>query len=154
MSYNHEADLEYFKRNQTEFVKKYNGLELVIKDCNLINAFDSLGDAYDYGCRFLGAGNFTIQHCIPGEEAYTINSPYIESAANAQAYFQSYRGLCNLRVKYANFMSEGFEQMHLNDVITPEWVQKKIAFWAKVRDYWKNKFEESKQKEDQYFHIG
>lgn len=154
MSYNHEADLEYFKRNQDELVKKYNGLELVIKDCNLINAFDSLSDAFDYGCKFFGAGNFTIQHCIPGEEAYTINSPYIESAANAKAYFETYRGLCNLRVQYANFMSEGFEQIEFHKTFDKEWTQKNIAFWAKVRDYWKNKLEESRRREDKYFHKG
>ena len=80
-----------------------------------------------------------------------ISVPRAEMCSNALLFYDAFRGLCRMRIKYAQFMSEGFEQMHLNDVITPEWVQKEIAFWAKVRDYWKNKLALSYEWEKKYF---
>lgn len=71
MDYNHDDDLEFFKANQDDLVKKYNGKQLVIRECDVIAAFDSVGEAFDYGCKNYGAGNFSIQHCIAGEGAYT-----------------------------------------------------------------------------------
>lgn len=69
--YNHDDDLEYFKSNQEELVKKFDGKQLVIHKCEVIAAFDSVGEAFDYGCKTYGAGNFSIQRCVAGESAYT-----------------------------------------------------------------------------------
>lgn len=87
---------------------------------------------------------------IPTDEERVVHDPYISASANATAYFQTFRSLCNLRIKYAKFMSEGFEQMEFHKTFDKEWTQKNIAFWAKVRDYWKNKLQESYQKEKDY----
>lgn len=71
MSYNHEEDLEYFKEHQEELVSKYDGKELVIHCREVVASFDNVGDAFDYGCKTFGAGNFSLQNCVAGECAYT-----------------------------------------------------------------------------------
>lgn len=71
MDYNHDEDLEYFKENQDELVGKYDGKQLVIRKCDVVAAFDTVGEAFDFGCKTYGAGNFSIQHCVAGESAYT-----------------------------------------------------------------------------------
>lgn len=71
MDYNHEDDLEFFKANQKELVKQYDGKQLVIRKCDVVAAFDTVGEAFDYGCKNYGAGNFSIQLCVAGECAYT-----------------------------------------------------------------------------------
>lgn len=71
MDYNHDDDLEYFKSNQEELVKKFDGKQLVIHKCDVVAAFDTVGEAFDFGCKTYGAGNFSIQNCVSGESAYT-----------------------------------------------------------------------------------
>ena len=71
MDYNHKDDLEFFKANQEELVKKYDGKQLVLHKCDVIASFDNVGDAFDFGCKTFGAGNFSIQRCVSGESAYT-----------------------------------------------------------------------------------
>ena len=71
MDYNHDDDLEFFKAHQDELVKKYDGKRIVMHKCDVVAAFDSFGDAFDYGCKMFGAGNFSVQNCIAGEGAYT-----------------------------------------------------------------------------------
>lgn len=71
MVYNHDEDLEYFKENQDELVGKYDGKQLVIHEREVVAAFDTVGDAFDFGCKTYGAGNFSIQRCVAGESAYT-----------------------------------------------------------------------------------
>ena len=66
-------------------------------------------------------------------------------------YYDAFRGLCRMRIKYAQFMSEGFEQMNINETITEEWVSKKMKFWAKVKAYWEGKLELSYKWEKDYF---
>ena len=36
-----EKELQYYIDNQNELVSKYNGKFLVIKDCNVLGAYDS-----------------------------------------------------------------------------------------------------------------
>lgn len=71
MDYNQEDDLEFFKANQEALVKKYDGKQLVIHERDVVAAFDTVGEAFDFGCKKYGAGNFSIQNCIAGESAYT-----------------------------------------------------------------------------------
>lgn len=71
MEYNHDDDLEFFKSNQDELVKKYGGKQLVIRKCDVVAAFDTVGEAFDFGCKTYGAGNFSIQKCVAGQSAYT-----------------------------------------------------------------------------------
>lgn len=72
MDYNHDEDLEYFKENQDELVGKYDGKQLVFHERDVVAAFDTVGEAFDFGCKTYGAGNFSIQLCVAGESAYTV----------------------------------------------------------------------------------
>lgn len=66
-----KADFEYFVSNQKELVQKYNGKYIVIKDRQVVGAFDSELDAYADASSKYTAGTFLIQPCRPGEESYT-----------------------------------------------------------------------------------
>ncbi len=67
-----ETEFQYFLDNQDELVKKYDGKFIVIKDKEVIGAYDTFVDAYfitqERGTKL---GTFLIQQCLPGEECYT-----------------------------------------------------------------------------------
>lgn len=67
----HDVALEYFIAHQSELVEKYNGKCLLMRGTEIIGAFDSMNDADLEGIRLFGDGNFSLQNCIPGEEAYS-----------------------------------------------------------------------------------
>lgn len=67
----HAKALNYFIEHQDEFVKKYCGKELLFHGDEFIGAYDSVGEAYSEGLGMFGEGNFSLQTCIPGEDAYT-----------------------------------------------------------------------------------
>lgn len=67
-----EKELEYFKANQDELVKKHNGKILILKDEEICGAYDTTIDAYLDGNKKYGEGSFMIQRCIPGPDAYTV----------------------------------------------------------------------------------
>lgn len=62
---------QYYLDNQDELVKKYDGKYLTIGDNGAIEAFDSENEAYVYGKEEFGLGNFLLQLCTKGQEAYT-----------------------------------------------------------------------------------
>jgi hypothetical protein len=70
-TYSQRADLEWFINNQADLVKRYNGKTLIIRYQAVVGVFDEEFDAYLEGLRRYPAGTFSIQECIPGEEAYT-----------------------------------------------------------------------------------
>lgn len=61
---------DYYLEHQQELVEKYNGKYLVISKGSIV-PFDSENSAYYYGKSKIGLGNFIVQLCTPGEEAYT-----------------------------------------------------------------------------------
>ena len=69
----HKKALDFFIEHQEEFVEKYNGKELLLHGAELVGAFNSISEAYREGISRFGAGNFSLQKCIPGEDAYTVN---------------------------------------------------------------------------------
>jgi hypothetical protein len=69
----HELALNYFIEHQDELCAKYNGKELLMRGAHIIGAFDSVGDAWEEGCRRFNPGEFSLQTCIPGKEAYTVD---------------------------------------------------------------------------------
>ncbi|MCQ2183006.1 MAG: hypothetical protein MJY89_06335 [Bacteroidales bacterium] len=71
MDYSHIDDLEFFKENQDDLVKRFDGKQLVIRLREVVAAFDSVGEAFDFGCITFGAGNFSLQRCVAGECAYS-----------------------------------------------------------------------------------
>lgn len=62
---------QYYLDNQSELVKEYNNKYLVISDNNVVESFDSEDEGYYYAIEKYGLGNFILQLCTPGEEAYT-----------------------------------------------------------------------------------
>jgi len=68
----HESALNYFIEHQEELCEKYNGKELLMRGAHIVGAFDTLHEAAEEGRKLFGAKNFSVQKCIPGEEAYTV----------------------------------------------------------------------------------
>jgi len=66
-----QKELEYFKANQKELVKQYEGKFLVIKDQKVQGAYNTEMDAYREAQKRFELGTFLIQQCLPGEESYT-----------------------------------------------------------------------------------
>nr|DAE42717.1 MAG TPA: hypothetical protein [Caudoviricetes sp.] len=62
---------QYYLDNQDELVKKYDGKYLIICDNNVVNAFSSENEAYMYAKEKYGLGNFLLQLCTKGPEAYS-----------------------------------------------------------------------------------
>ena len=61
----------YYLANQDELLSRYVGKYLVISDKKVIYASNENKEALEKGMEIAGAGNFIIQLCTPGEEAYT-----------------------------------------------------------------------------------
>ena len=61
----------YYLQHQQELVEQYNGKYLVIKDNGVAGVYDNESDAYFDSVEKYGLGNFLIQLCTEGKEAYT-----------------------------------------------------------------------------------
>ncbi len=74
-----EENFKYYLDNQEELVKSYNGSVIVIHDLNVAGAFDTNGEAYRFGVKTFGEGNFLMQRCSPGDKDHkvTYNSQVI-----------------------------------------------------------------------------
>jgi hypothetical protein len=68
---NLEQEFEYYLENQKELVEKYSGKYLLIKDKQVVGAYESEMEAYQDAISKYEAGSFLIQPCLPGEESYT-----------------------------------------------------------------------------------
>jgi hypothetical protein len=66
-----QKQLEYFKSNQEELVRKYKGKFLVINNEEVHGVYDAEIEAYTNARKEFGLGNFLIQQCLPGQESYT-----------------------------------------------------------------------------------
>lgn len=66
-----EKEFEFYIKNQDSLVKKYNGKFIVIKDENVIGAYNNEPEAFFETEKTHKLGTFLIQLCIPGEDAYT-----------------------------------------------------------------------------------
>lgn len=66
-----EKEFQYYIDNQEQLVKKYNGKFIVIKGDSVIGAYESHSEAYQEALKKNEIGSFLIQHCLPGEDAYT-----------------------------------------------------------------------------------
>jgi len=66
-----EKDFKYYLDNQRDLVKKYNGMYLIIKDCEVVGAYKTKQESYDTATSKYQLGTFLIQHCLPGAESHT-----------------------------------------------------------------------------------
>jgi len=64
-------EFDYYIAHQDELLRDHNGKFLVIKDQRVRGAYDTELDAYKTASAEYELGSFLIQHCIPGEEAYS-----------------------------------------------------------------------------------
>lgn len=62
---------QWYLENQSELVKEYNGRYLVIKDNSVVGDYALEELALKEASEKYGLGNFIIQLCTPGEDAYT-----------------------------------------------------------------------------------
>ncbi|MDD2715196.1 MAG: hypothetical protein PHW04_04815 [Candidatus Wallbacteria bacterium] len=67
-----EKEFEYYLAHQDEFVKKYNGKFLVIKDQTILQTFDTIPEAYKFVSDKEFLGKAIIQKCSPGPDDYTM----------------------------------------------------------------------------------
>lgn len=66
-----EKELEYYKTNQEELVRKYVGKFLVIKNQEVQGVYDTEIEAYNKAKEKFELGTFLIQKSLPGQESYT-----------------------------------------------------------------------------------
>lgn len=71
MSISLSKEFDYYKKNQEDFVAKYNGKFLVIKNMEVVGVYDAEMDAYTDAKNKYELGTFLIQECIHGNEGYT-----------------------------------------------------------------------------------
>lgn len=66
-----EKEFKYYLEHQDELVDKYNGKFVVIRDCEVLGAFDSELEAIAKSSERFELGTFLVQKCEPGSESYT-----------------------------------------------------------------------------------
>jgi len=66
-----EKEFEYYLQHQGDIVKKYEGKFVVIKDKEVIGAYNSEIEALRETSKSFALGTFLIQKCEPGPESYT-----------------------------------------------------------------------------------
>lgn len=71
MSLSLQDELQYFKENQTELLKQYEGKILVIQNKQIVGIYDSELEAYNEAQKKFELGTFLIQKCLPGVDSYT-----------------------------------------------------------------------------------
>lgn len=66
------SELECYKKNQAELVRRYQGRILALKQGEVVGVYDSKVDALrDMKARNFAPGSFLIVRCTPGDEEYT-----------------------------------------------------------------------------------
>jgi hypothetical protein len=66
-----QEQFKYYVDNQQYFVNQYNNKFIVLKDLQVMGAFDTKFDAYDYAVKNYELGTFLIQEVKPGKDSYT-----------------------------------------------------------------------------------
>jgi len=65
-------EFDWYLENQDLLVKQYNGQFLVISGKKVLFASPNKDVAYNKGVELAGLGKYILQHCTPGDEAYTM----------------------------------------------------------------------------------
>lgn len=68
-----EQEFKYYLEHQEEFLKKYSGRYIIIKDLQVVGDAKNEIDAILYAKDVLKLklGTFLVQECRPGKESYT-----------------------------------------------------------------------------------
>ena len=64
-----EKEFHYYLQHKNDLVKKYEGKYLVIKNQDVIGAYDSEIEAYKNAQKQFELGTFLIQPCTQGDES-------------------------------------------------------------------------------------
>ena len=67
-----KAEWDYYRAHQDEFVALYDGKYIVMLGKKVQGAFDTSGEAYDFGIANFELGKFLLQKCSPGPKDYTV----------------------------------------------------------------------------------
>lgn len=66
-----DKEFKYYKKNQSDLVKKYNGKYIVIIGQKVIADYESQSEAYSTTSMKHEVGTFLIQYVSPGKKDYT-----------------------------------------------------------------------------------
>lgn len=66
-----QKEFDYFLKHKASLVKKYRAKFVVLKNCEVIGAYDSEMEAISETTKEHKLGSFLVQQCTPGEEGYT-----------------------------------------------------------------------------------
>jgi hypothetical protein len=66
-----EKEFKFYLSHQNEFVEKYTGKYVVIKEHEFLGAFSSEVEAIQVTMRNYPLGTFLVIHCTPGTDSYT-----------------------------------------------------------------------------------
>ena len=67
-----DREFKYYLDHQSELLPLYDGKYVMIVGDKVVGAFNSIGEAYYNGKDRVGLGNFLVQLCTPGDNAYTV----------------------------------------------------------------------------------
>ncbi|MCK9426370.1 MAG: hypothetical protein M0Q21_10060 [Ignavibacteriaceae bacterium] len=70
MKHDLSIEFKYYLDHQDKLVEKYNNKFIVIKNQEVIGAFNSTTEAYEETRKEHELGTFLIQHCLPGKNSY------------------------------------------------------------------------------------
>lgn len=74
MSENLEKEFEYYLKNKKDFLSKYKGKVIVIKNQQVIGEYDSELEAIEKTTNKHKIGSFLVQSCISDAEIQTYHS--------------------------------------------------------------------------------
>ncbi len=66
-----EEEFNYYLQNQDKLVEMYKGKYVVIKNSNVLGAFDTETEAIREISKTHELGTFLVQKCEPGSASYT-----------------------------------------------------------------------------------
>jgi hypothetical protein len=66
-----EKEFNFYLKNQDALVKRYNGKFVVIKDDEVLGAYDNEVEAVKETSKKHEIGTFLVQKCEPGSDSYT-----------------------------------------------------------------------------------
>jgi hypothetical protein len=66
-----EDEFQFYLDHQSGFLERYEGKVIVLKNHQMIGAFNSEGEAVRETSKHHEIGTFLVQRCEPGEQAYT-----------------------------------------------------------------------------------
>ncbi len=67
-----KKNLDWYIANQQQLSAQYNGKILLIVDQKVIEAFNSMQEAYTVALKSYPVGTFTLQPCSPDTDSYTL----------------------------------------------------------------------------------